>query len=103
MNKRKKIIIVLITIIVLLVLFFPIPRGTYSDGGTREYSALTYKIIKWHRLIGETNSDGSVDTVYFYNKTSVFWIPDKFKSIDELWKIDFEKGGFEKVLHSKNE
>ena len=103
MNKRKKIIIVLITIIVLLVLFFPIPRGTYLDGGTREYSALTYKIIKWHKLVAETNSDGSVDTEYFYNKTSVFWIPDKFKSIDELWKIDFEKGGFEKVLHSKNE
>ena len=102
MSKKKKIIIV-IAIIVLLVLFFTIPRGTYSDGGTREYSALTYKIIKWHKLVAETNSDGSVDTEYFYNKTSVFWIPDKFKSIDELWKIDFEKGGFEKVLFSKNE
>ena len=92
MNKRKKIIIVLITIIVLLVLFLPLPVGSFDDGGTRVYSALTYKII------AETNHD-----VYFYNKTSVFWIPDKFKSIDELWKIDFEKGEFEKVLHSKNE
>ena len=43
------------------------------------------------------------NTVYFYNKTSVFWIPDKFKSIDELWKMDYEKGGFEKVFFSKNE
>jgi hypothetical protein len=98
MNKRKKIIIVLITIIVLLVLFLPLPVGSFDDGGTRVYSALTYKIIKWHTLVAETNHD-----VYFYNKTSVFWIPDKFKSIDELWKIDFEKGGFEKVLFSKNE
>ena len=102
MSKKKKIIIV-IAIIVLLVLFFPIPRGTYSDGGTREYSALTYKIIKWHRLIGETNSDGSIEAVYYYNKTSIFWIPDKFKNLSELWKMDLEKGGFEKVLHSKNE
>ncbi len=102
MSKKKKIIIV-IAIIVLLVLFFPIPRGTYEDGGTREYSALTYKIIKWHRLIGETNSDGSIEAVYYYNKTSIFWIPDKFKNLSELWKIDFEKGGFEKVLYSKNE
>ena len=103
MNKRKKIIIVLITIIVLLVLFLPLPVGSFDDGGTRVYSALTYKILKWHKLVADRNSDGSVDAVYFYNKTSVFWIPDKFKSIDELWKIDFEKGEFEKVLHSKNE
>jgi hypothetical protein len=102
MSKKKKIIIV-IAIIVLLVLFFPIPRGTYEDGGTREYSALTYKILKWHKLVADRNSDGSVDAVYFYNKTSVFWIPDKYRSIDELWKMDLEKGGFEKVLHSKNE
>ena len=103
MNKRKKIIIVLITIIVLLVLFLPLPVGSFDDGGTRVYSALTYKILKWHKLVADRNSDGSVDAVYFYNKTSVFWIPDKFKSIDELWKIDFEKGGFEKILFSKNE
>ena len=103
MNKRKKIIIVLITIIVLLVLFLPLPVGSFDDGGARVYSALTYKIIKWHKLVAETSSNGSVDTVYFYNKTSVFWIPDKFKSIDELWKMDYEKGGFEKVFFSKNE
>lgn len=102
MNKRKKKIIFLITIIVLLVLFLPLPVGT-TDGGARVYSALTYKIIKWHKLVAETNSNGSVDTVYLYNKTSVFWIPDKFKSIDELWKMDYEKGGFEKVFFSKNE
>ncbi len=102
MNKRKKKIIFLIIIIVLLVLFLPLPVGT-TDGGARVYSALTYKIIKWHKLVAETNSNGSVDTVYFYNKTSVFWIPDKYKSIGELWKMDLEKGGFEKVFFSKNE
>ncbi|MBR4344214.1 MAG: hypothetical protein IKP88_16195 [Lachnospiraceae bacterium] len=100
MDKRKKIIIIVATIIVLFVLFLPLPAGTATDGGSRVYSALTYKIIVWHKLVAETNNDGNGETAYFYNKTSVFWIPDKFKNIDELWQIDFEKGGFEKELFS---
>lgn len=46
---KKKTWIVLI--ILLLILFIPIPSGTYKDGGTRVYTALTYKIVKWKRLI----------------------------------------------------
>lgn len=75
-------------IVVLLVLFLPIPKGTYKDGGTREYCALTYKIVVWNKLIAEVNEDGSAGEVYTYCKTSVFWIPENFKSIDELWKIE---------------
>ena len=36
--------------ITLLVLFLPIPKGTLNDGGTRVYSALTYKIVWFEYL-----------------------------------------------------
>ena len=47
---KKKVIIPVIIALVLAILFVPIPTGVYKDGGTREYSALTYKIVKWNRL-----------------------------------------------------
>lgn len=87
----KKSIIVGVIVVVLLVLFLPIPQGTYDDGGTRDYCAPTYKIVIWNKLIAEANEDDSAGEVYTYHKTSVFWIPDNFKGIDELWKIESEK------------
>lgn len=84
---RKKILIVII-IVVFIILFLPIPKGTYDDGGTREYSALTYKIVEWNKLIAEVNEDGSVGEVNRYHKTSIFWFPNNFKSIGELWKLE---------------
>ena len=75
-------------IVVILVLFLPIPKGTLEDGGTRDYCALTYRIVVWNMLIAEANEDGSAGESYTYRKTSVFWIPDNFKSIDELWHIE---------------
>ena len=48
---KKKIWIPIAFVVVLLsVLFVPIPRGSYDDGGTREWVALTYKIVDWNRL-----------------------------------------------------
>ena len=81
----KKRIIIGIIVVVLLVLFLPVPnpKGRVRDGGTREYCALTYKIVVWNKFIA-----GSDEGAYTYHKTSVFWIPDNFKSIDELWKIE---------------
>ena len=85
----KKGIIIGIIVVVLLVLFLPIPTGTYNDGGTRDYCALTYRIVVWNKImIAEMNEDGSPGVDSTYHKTSVFWIPDNFKSIDELWKIE---------------
>lgn len=84
----KRTIVICIIIVVLLVLFLPIPKGTYDDGGTRDYCALTYKIVVWNKLIAEVNEDGSGGEVSKYHKTSVFWIPDNFKSIDVLWEIE---------------
>ncbi len=85
----KKTIVICIIIVVLLVLFLPIPTGTYNDGGTRDYCALTYRIVVWNKImIAEMNEDGSPGENSTYHKTSVFWIPDNFKSIDELWHIE---------------
>ena len=74
--------------ITLLVLFLPIPKGTLNDGGTRVYSALTYKIVAWNKIQVELNEDGSGGETNFYRKTSVYWFPDNYKSIDKLWEIE---------------
>ena len=84
----KRIIVICIIIVVLLVLFLPISKGTYDDGGTRDYCALTYRIVVWNKLIAEVNEGGSAGEVHTYRKTSVFWIPENYKSIDELWIIE---------------
>jgi uncharacterized membrane protein YvbJ len=81
MKKKTKIIIASLLILVLL-LFVPIPTGRYKDGGTRMYTALTYKIVKWQVL------DDKGDR---YENTSVFMYPDNFKSYEELWAIEKEK------------
>ena len=84
---KKTVIMIAIAVLLLLILFVPIPRGTYRDGGTKDYRALTYRIVVWNRL-----TDGlSGDENGVYHKTSVFWFPHNFKSIDELWEK--ESGG----------
>ena len=78
---KKKIWIPIIVLVVLLaVLFVPIPMGSYDDGGTREYVALTYKIVDWNRL----NTDG------VYEKTRIYFGKDRLKSIDQLWLDESE-------------
>ena len=88
--KKKKIIPVTIVIALLLVLFLPIPQGSYDDGGTREYAALTFKIVKWKRFISVYNENGVMERVDTYTNTSVYWLPDNFKSIDELWEMEYK-------------
>lgn len=75
---KKKIIVILIIVGILAVLFTPIPSGVYKDGGTRVYSALTYKIVDWNRLSSES----------IYNKTRVYFFPNNFKTIDALWEME---------------
>jgi hypothetical protein len=77
--KIKEFIILVLCVFTLL--FFPFPSGIYKDGGTREFTAVTYKIVMWN----------VVDPHYEYTHTSVYWLPDNFKSIDELWEIESQK------------
>lgn len=72
MKKKLLILIVLI----LFILTVPIPSGVYKDGGTKEFSALTYKIVDWNKLYGEGN---------IYSKTKVYFFPYNFLSIDRLF------------------
>ena len=85
--KKRIIIPVVIVLAFVLILFLPIPRGTYDDGGTREYAALTYKIVVWNKIMAVEDENGEFST-YTYKNTSVFWFPDNQKSIDELWQIE---------------
>lgn len=86
----KKKITVAAIVLLLLILFLPIPRGKYRDGGAKIYSALTYRIVVWNKLVDQVKEDGSAE-VQKYHKVSVFWLPDNFKSYDELWEIETER------------
>ena len=101
MKKRssKKKTIILVAIVLLVILLLPIP-ATYDDGGTCEWTALTYKIVRWVYLDWEYNEDGSRDHLSTYNKTVIYFFPNNLKSINELWKMeekDFDISEWEKV------
>ena len=82
-RKKKIIIIFVIAAAILAVLFVPFVKISYKDGGTVTYSSLTYKIVKWRVAFApDENNIGR------YEKTSVFFIPDCYKSLDELWEIE---------------
>ena len=85
---KKKIVIPAMLVIALLVLFLPIPTAFYDDGGTREYTALTYKIVQWNRFVSVYNESGEMVRVDQYKGTSVYWFPHHHQSIDELWKME---------------
>ena len=72
---KKGFLTIFITALLFAALFVPVPKSPCNDGGTREYAALTYKIVNWHHL----TDDG------VYDATKVYWFPDNFKSIDDLW------------------
>lgn len=82
MKEKTKIFFASLVLLVILLLFVPVSTGVYKDGGTRTYTALTYKIVKWQVL---------VDAETTYESTSVFWYPDNFKSYEELWDIEMAK------------
>lgn len=76
--KKEKWLIMILTIVLLLVFFLPIPRGSLDDGGTRDYIALTYRIVDWNRI----SADG------VYQKTRIYFGDDRKKTIDELWELE---------------
>ena len=76
--KKKFWVWILAGVLLLAVLFTPIPSGAYKDGGSREYTALTYKIVDWNRLTGEA----------VYDETKLYLFPNNFKSIDALWAYE---------------
>ena len=88
--KKIMLVSIIAVIAILAVLFVPIPGDMYRDGGTREYVALTYKIVDWHRLYDVPGGDGGP----VYEKTVVYFGENKNKSIDELWQMESAKIDF---------
>ena len=85
--KKNRRIVILIAVLIMVILVIPVPKGVYKDGGTREYAALTYKIVDWNRLFESG----------IYEKTQIYLLPDNFKSIDALWEEEREDLG-EKIV-----
>ena len=75
---KKGMIILLTAALVLAILFVPIPTGSSRDGGTRVYSALTYKIVDWNRSL-EDDSKGPV---------KAYWFPKNFQPLESLWAVE---------------
>lgn len=77
--KNKKILITVIAVLI-LILIIPVPSGIYKDGGTKAYTSLTYKIVDWNVLTADN----------LYDETKIYFFPDNFKSVDELWQKEEE-------------
>ncbi len=77
--KKKKLTVALIILAVILV--FPVYTGTLKDGGTKTFSALTYKIVCWNRL----TDNGT------YSAKRVYVFPYNFKSTGSLWYQENKK------------
>ncbi len=73
--KKKIWIPIACVLLLLLILFVPIPMQM-RDGGTKVYSALTYKAVNWRRIY----SDG------IYTENKVYFGADAHKSLDELFE-----------------
>lgn len=83
--KKRTVLSCLSGVLLAAILFVPIPIGPAKDGGTRQYSALTYKVVVWNRFTDELDENGQPIK---YQNTSVFWFPDNQKSIEQLWEIE---------------
>lgn len=70
---RKRFPMILGTVVLLLILFFPI-RELYKDGGTRTYTALTYKVIIWNHMLDTGTTKTGVEVHLF---------PNNFRRLDD--------------------
>ena len=89
MKKKKWIIIPIV--ILLLVLVIPFSAKSYWDGGTIEFTALTYKIVRWNRMH---------DSCQPYNKLKIYPFPMNRLSIGDLFEIEREKEGEKMYTYS---
>ena len=85
MSERKLRKAAVITAVLILTLFLIPVKINYNDGGTVQYKAALYTVVKWNRIadIGDKN----------YQSTSVYLFPGSLMGIDELWKTEQKKKG----------
>lgn len=89
MSKKVSILIAILAAAIVVLSAVPIPKAALDDGGTREYAALTYRIVKWKKFY----AGGT------YEKTKVYFGKDLKKTLDELWAE--EEAGIEHVFYAE--
>ena len=85
---KKKIIGIVLIILFLAILFFPFKTDSVNDGGTRVFSALTYKIVKWHKSYDYTALGNNPQ---IYKSTRLYFLPNNLKDLDLLWESEKEE------------
>lgn len=85
MSERKLRTAAVITAALILILFLIPVKINYNDGGTVQYKAALYTVVKWNRISDIEDEN--------YQNTSVYLFPGSLKGIDELWKIEQKKKG----------
>ena len=85
---KKKIIIISVVAVLLIAMFVPYSVQYYDDGGTKEYSALALKVVKWKKLLDDDFGDEEFSETKYYEKTSVYFFPYSTKDLSELWRIE---------------
>lgn len=85
---KKKNIIISVVAVLLIALFVPYSVQYYDDGGTKEYSALALKVVKWKKILYDDFGDEEFPETKYYKKTSVYFFPYSTKDLSELWKIE---------------
>lgn len=87
---KKKWIITLSVAVLLLctVFFFPLPAGHYDDGGTRDFRALTYRLVRWNRLLP---SENAADGLEVYSAWRFYPMSKAGLSLDELWETEVDR------------
>ena len=90
MTVKKKLIITLSVAVLLLcaVLFFPLPAGHYDDGGTRDFRALTYRLVRWNRLLPAENA---ADGLEVYSAWRFYPMDKAGLSLDQLWEAEVDR------------
>ncbi len=78
---------IILGVILCLILFTPFQVNYYDDGGTTTYTALTYTVVKWNRDVSEMDADGNTVGITVYENTCVYFFPNNFKGLGELWEI----------------
>ena len=85
---KKKIIIISVVAVLLIAMFVPYSVQYYDDGGTKEYSALALKVVKWKKILYDDFGDEEFPETKYYEITSVYFFPYSTKDLSELWKIE---------------
>lgn len=96
MSKNALLKRILIALPALTLVFSAIPFSVkhYRDGGTEDYTALLYKIVKWNRRYDEEK--GSM-----FAETKIYFFPKSRQTVDELFEEEQRRGNVKETYISK--